>query len=626
MERSAQCRSSIAQQQPVRRRRAGPAARAAPSNRRAWAVASSPRPRLRGAARPQAGQDAARARRGPPGASAPKHRGRGARQRAQRADQRGVGELALAELDAVAADHADAVRHGRTRSSSATQARLADARLPGDERDARPALERFRQPRPQLGELGGSSDERRAGHAGSHGYNSIPGGADGWGRGTHRASWIGRRGHGASGGWSECGPRSLPAATDPLRWCDGRSVRLLAVPGRPATRSRATPAGRIRSCAPTAATCTGRRPARSKAAATCWCAAARTARARTRSRPAAAPAPRVHEYGGGAYVVHGGTVFFSDFADQRLYGRRARRARGRSRPSPSPAGLRYADAAGSAGDRLVLRARAPPRRRPEHVNELVAVAADGSAAPAVVAEGHDFYAAPRVSARRPRSWPGWSGTTRACRGTAPSCYVAEFWRRLSLVRTAPRRRRAGRVDLPARLEPGRGPALGAPTAPAGGTCTARTAGRVHRRWTAEFGGPDGSSAQSPTRSSPTGASWLPGLQRRRRPPRRARGRPRCVDRGAAVHARSSVRAYGERRVAVVAASPTRRGRGRRRRGHRRARARCSAAGAVAADPRLRLGAARDRRSRPTAAATAHALFYPPHQPGLRRRPRASARR
>src|SRR5713101_6040896 len=28
---------------------------------------------------------------------------------------------------------------------------------------------------------------------------------------------------------------------------------------------------------------------------------------------------RVHEYGGGAYVVHGQTVFFSNFADQRLY-------------------------------------------------------------------------------------------------------------------------------------------------------------------------------------------------------------------------------------------------------------------------------------------------------------------
>src|SRR6186713_3089205 len=36
------------------------------------------------------------------------------------------------------------------------------------------------------------------------------------------------------------------------------------------------------------------------------------------------PAPfsartRVHEYGGGAYTTHGHTVYFSNFADQRMY-------------------------------------------------------------------------------------------------------------------------------------------------------------------------------------------------------------------------------------------------------------------------------------------------------------------
>src|SRR5579859_4200664 len=54
---------------------------------------------------------------------------------------------------------------------------------------------------------------------------------------------------------------------------------------------------------------------------------------------------RVHEYGGGAYVVHGSTVYFSNFADQRLY----RQDQGGDprpiTPEPTvPAGLRYADA------------------------------------------------------------------------------------------------------------------------------------------------------------------------------------------------------------------------------------------------------------------------------------------
>src|SRR5437764_1253953 len=45
---------------------------------------------------------------------------------------------------------------------------------------------------------------------------------------------------------------------------------------------------------------------------------------------------------------------------------------------------------------------------PEHVNELVAFPADGSAAPHVLASGHDFFAAPRVSPDGRRlAWLAW---------------------------------------------------------------------------------------------------------------------------------------------------------------------------------------------------------------------------
>src|ERR687886_679086 len=51
---------------------------------------------------------------------------------------------------------------------------------------------------------------------------------------------------------------------------------------------------------------------------------------------------RAHEYGGGAYAVSDGTVYFSHYLDQRLY----RQDRGAApRPITPEAALRYADGA-----------------------------------------------------------------------------------------------------------------------------------------------------------------------------------------------------------------------------------------------------------------------------------------
>ena len=46
---------------------------------------------------------------------------------------------------------------------------------------------------------------------------------------------------------------------------------------------------------------------------------------------------KVHEYGGGSFVVHRGVVFFSNFDDQRLY-RQEPGAAARCRSRPRPAG------------------------------------------------------------------------------------------------------------------------------------------------------------------------------------------------------------------------------------------------------------------------------------------------
>jgi dipeptidyl aminopeptidase/acylaminoacyl peptidase len=102
---------------------------------------------------------------------------------------------------------------------------------------------------------------------------------------------------------------------------------------------------------------------------------------------------RVHEYGGGSWLLHGETVFFSNFEDQRLY-RQDRDAA--PRPITPEGPFRYADGRTTPDGRLIVCVR-ESHAGPEVVNELVAVPADGSAEPAVVAAGRDFYSFPRIS-------------------------------------------------------------------------------------------------------------------------------------------------------------------------------------------------------------------------------------
>src|SRR5215218_7839058 len=117
---------------------------------------------------------------------------------------------------------------------------------------------------------------------------------------------------------------------------------------------------------------------------------------------------RVHEYGGGAYLPAGRTLFACSRGDQRLYRIDGQRSPVPITPEPpTPAGLRYADLRLVSSGTLLVCVR--ERHQGEGVvNELVAVPAEASADPWVVASGHDFYAAPRPSPDGRRlAWLTW---------------------------------------------------------------------------------------------------------------------------------------------------------------------------------------------------------------------------
>ncbi|HLG10502.1 MAG TPA: S9 family peptidase, partial [Dehalococcoidia bacterium] len=126
------------------------------------------------------------------------------------------------------------------------------------------------------------------------------------------------------------------------------------------------------------------------------------------------PAPlnartRVHEYGGGDFVVaEDGTVYFSNFADQRLY---FALSGGEPAPLTHREGVRYADAVldparnrlicvredhsgGDAGGDVGKNGRSTPL--PEAKNTIAAVDLSTGDETTLV-EGHDFFAYPRVS-------------------------------------------------------------------------------------------------------------------------------------------------------------------------------------------------------------------------------------
>jgi hypothetical protein len=120
---------------------------------------------------------------------------------------------------------------------------------------------------------------------------------------------------------------------------------------------------------------------------------------------------RVHEYGGGSYLVSGGVVYFCNDADQRLYRQELGGTPVAITPeSARPRGLRYADGVMDARrGRMIWVREDHTTAAPEPVNTLVEISLDGSHSQRVLQAGRDFYAAPRLSPDGSRlAWLEWS--------------------------------------------------------------------------------------------------------------------------------------------------------------------------------------------------------------------------
>ncbi|WP_092196171.1 alpha/beta hydrolase family protein [Blastococcus tunisiensis] len=124
------------------------------------------------------------------------------------------------------------------------------------------------------------------------------------------------------------------------------------------------------------------------------------------------PAPwnartRVHEYGGGAWTVAGGVLWFTDFADQRLYRLLPGSSPVAVTPEPGiPAGVRHADLRVVPGGVLAVReTHAASGAAADVVNEIVRVADDGSTE--VLVSGPDFVSDPRPGPAGELAWLQW---------------------------------------------------------------------------------------------------------------------------------------------------------------------------------------------------------------------------
>ena len=132
---------------------------------------------------------------------------------------------------------------------------------------------------------------------------------------------------------------------------------------------------------------------------------------------------RVHEYGGGAYTVTNGIIYFSNLENQRIY-----RQSSNTAPQPiTPTGeFRYADSIIDSNRENIICVREDhslPNREP--INALVSVGLHDEHDVKVLVSGADFYSSPRLSPDGSQlAWISWNHPNMPWDST--ELWVAQF--------------------------------------------------------------------------------------------------------------------------------------------------------------------------------------------------------
>lgn len=124
----------------------------------------------------------------------------------------------------------------------------------------------------------------------------------------------------------------------------------------------------------------------------------------------------IHEYGGGSFAIVDGTIYFSNFADQRIY---RQEPGAMARPITPEAELRYADIIiDRRRNRIICVREDHTVAGREPANTLVSLKFEGDKGGRVLVSGNDFYSSPRLSLDGSRlAWLTWNHPNMPWDGT-----------------------------------------------------------------------------------------------------------------------------------------------------------------------------------------------------------------